>query len=609
MCGLVGATANRDIIPFLVDGLRSLEYRGYDSAGVATLNGQGLKKERSVGKVEELAKQLASTGMSGTMGIGHTRWATHGRPEENNAHPHVSTELVAVVHNGIIENYETLRRDLQNLGYDFDSQTDTEVIAHRIHQHLQSEDSLLTAIQKTLPELEGSFAIAAISNNEPGRIIAARRGSPLVVGIGTDENFIASDVSALLSETQDFIYLEEGDIADISSHAVTVYNQYGRIAERPIQKSTMTKSAVEKGDYPHFMLKEIYEQSTALRQTLSPYLDNDTLQESRLGDDASHILDGIEQVHICACGTSYHAGVVGSYLLEKLGKRPCRAEHASEFRYRSPVVTPNTLFVVLSQSGETADTLAALRYAKEAGYAATLSICNVASSSLVRETDLTFITQAGPEIGVASTKAFTTQLMAMNILAILLARRSGIDSAEELSLVQSLKQASFAIESALELNSEIKDFAKQLVDVNHCLFLGRGNMYPIAMEGALKLKEISYIHAEAYPGGELKHGPLALIDDDMPIVAVAPNNDLLPKMKANLQEVEARGGKLLIFADKKSDFQPSPNSRILTMPSVDDFLAPILYTVPLQLLSYHVAVFRGTNVDQPRNLAKSVTVE
>lgn len=609
MCGLVGAIARRDVIPFLVDGLRSLEYRGYDSAGVATLNDKGLYKQRAVGKVEALAQQLAATGMSGTMGIGHTRWATHGRPEENNAHPHVSTEMVAVVHNGIIENYEEMRRELQTLGYEFESQTDTEVIAHRIHHHLQSQHSLLAAVTETLKELEGAFAIAAISNEEPGRIVAARRGSPLVVGIGKEENFVASDVTALLSETRDFIFLEEGDVVDMTSEAVTVYNEYGRVAERPIQTSNVKKNAVEKGDYPHFMLKEIYEQSIALRQTLAPAIKDERLDEGYLGTDAEDILDRIERIHICACGTSYHAGVVGSYLLEKLGKIPCRVEHASEYRYRSPVVTDNTLFLVLSQSGETADTLAALRYAKQAGYAATLSICNVDSSSLVRESDLCFLTHAGPEIGVASTKAFTTQLMAMNIITLFMARRRGLDEAEEQRYLQVLKQASAAIEAALNLDGQIRDIAMSLADCSHSLFLGRGNMYPIAMEGALKLKEISYIHAEAYPGGELKHGPLALIDEDMPIVAVAPKDALQPKMKANLQEVQARGGKLLIFADQGSDFESADQSTVLKLPTVDDFIAPILYTVPLQLLAYHVAVIRGTNVDQPRNLAKSVTVE
>ncbi|NKI17048.1 glutamine--fructose-6-phosphate transaminase (isomerizing) [Spongiibacter sp. KMU-166] len=610
MCGLVGAIANRDVIPLLVDGLRNLEYRGYDSAGIATLNGAGLSKQRAVGKVDELAKQLAATGMSGTMGIGHTRWATHGSPLEHNAHPHVSTEMVAVVHNGIIENYQPLREELSKLGYRFDSQTDTEVIAHRIHYHLQREGSLRAAVQATLPELEGAFAIAAISSDEPGRMIAARLGSPLVVGIGDKENFVASDVTALLSETRRFIYLEEGDVADITGDEVKVYNRYNRLAERPIQTSTLEKNAVSKGEYPHYMLKEIFEQSTAIRQTLSPALSNDRLDESCLGDSASTLLDGVKAVQICACGTSYHAGMVGRYLIESLAKIPCGVEHASEFRYRSPVVPANTLFVVLSQSGETADTLAALRYAREAGYHATLAICNVGSSSLVRESDLSFLTQAGPEIGVASTKAFTTQLLALNIVSLFLARRNGLDPQVEADITNtSLKQACFAVDAALALDDKISEVAEQLVDREHSLFLGRGVMYPIALEGALKLKEISYIHAEAYPGGELKHGPLALVDENMPIIAAAPGGKLFAKMQGNLQEVAARGGQLFILTDKPEEFSTSHDCQVLTMPTVDEVLAPLVYTIPLQLLAYHVSVMRGNNVDQPRNLAKSVTVE
>ena len=610
MCGLVGAIANRDVISVLVDGLRNLEYRGYDSAGVASMNGAVLSKQRAVGKVEVLAQQLAASGMSGTMGIGHTRWATHGSPVEHNAHPHVSTELVAVVHNGIIENYQALRSELIELGYVFESQTDTEVIAHRIHFHLMQHGSLLAAVQATLPELEGAFAIAAISSDEPTRMVAARLGSPLVVGIGDKENFVASDVTALLSETRQFIYLEEGDVADISSDSVTVYNRYNRQAERPIQTSTMEKNAASKGDYPHYMLKEIHEQSTALRQTLSMALNGERLDENCFGDNAASVLAGIEAVQICACGTSYHAGMVGRHLIETVAKRACWVEHASEFRYRDPVVPAKTLFVVLSQSGETADTLAALRYARNAGYAASLAICNVAGSSLVRESDLHFLTQAGPEIGVASTKAFTTQLMALNVLALLLARRNGMDAITEAAITKhSLKKACFAVEAVLSLDEQIRDVAKQLVDKHHALFLGRGVMYPIALEGALKLKEISYIHAEAYPGGELKHGPLALVDEDMPVIAAAPGNKLFTKMQSNLQEVAARGGQLFVFTDKPDSFTVSERCQIITMPSVDDILAPLVYTIPMQLLAYHVALIRGNNVDQPRNLAKSVTVE
>lgn len=610
MCGLVGAIANRDVIPVLVDGLRNLEYRGYDSAGVATLNGDVLNKQRAVGKVEILAAQLAASGMSGSMGIGHTRWATHGSPVEHNAHPHVSTEMVAVVHNGIIENYQALRTELSNLGYAFESQTDTEVIAHRIHFHLMQKGSLLAAVQATVPELEGAFAIAAISSEEPSRMIAARLGSPLVVGIGDKENFVASDVTALLSETRQFIYLEEGDVADIRSDSVTVYNRYNRRAERPIQTSTLEKHAASKGDYPHYMLKEIHEQSTALRQTLSTALFEESLNERCFGDNAASLLAGIEAVQICACGTSYHAGLVGRHIIETVAKRSCWVEHASEFRYRDPVVPANTVFVVLSQSGETADTLAALRYARTAGYAASLAICNVASSSLVRESDLHFLTQAGPEIGVASTKAFTTQLLALNILALLLARRNGMDAITEAAITaHSLKKACFAVESVLSLDEQIRDVATQIVDKHHALFLGRGAMYPIALEGALKLKEISYIHAEAYPGGELKHGPLALVDHEMPVIAAAPGNKLFAKIQANLQEVEARGGQLFVFTDKPDSFTANDRCQVITMPSVDEILAPLVYTIPLQLLAYHVAVIRGNNVDQPRNLAKSVTVE
>lgn len=610
MCGLVGAIGNRDVIPVLVDGLRNLEYRGYDSAGIATLNGKGLTKQRAVGKVDELAKQLATSGMSGTMGIGHTRWATHGSPHEHNAHPHVSTEMVAVVHNGIIENYQALRNELAQLGYVFDSQTDTEVIAHRIHFHLQQLGSLLAAVQATLAELEGAFAIAAISSDEPGRMVAARLGSPLVVGIGDSENFVASDVTALLSETRRFIYLEEGDVADITGDGVTVYNRYQRVAERPVKTSTLEKNAVSKGDYPHYMLKEIFEQSNAIRQTLSPALIDDRLDESCLGESASTLLDGVKAVQICACGTSYHAGMVGRHLIESLAKLPCWVEHASEFRYRNPVVPASTLFVVLSQSGETADTLAALRYAKEAGYHSTLAICNVASSSLVRESELRFLTQAGPEIGVASTKAFTTQLLALNILSLFLARRNSLTPEDEAEITNTaLKKACFAVDVALALEDNIKAIAKQIVDREHTLFLGRGAMYPIALEGALKLKEISYIHAEAYPGGELKHGPLALVDRNMPIIAAAPGNSLFAKMQGNLQEVAARGGQLFILTDRPEEFSESEDCRVLTMPTVDEVLAPLVYTIPLQLLAYHVSVIRGNNVDQPRNLAKSVTVE
>tara|TARA_R110000822_G_scaffold77425_13_gene185949 strand:+ start:15873 stop:17690 length:1818 start_codon:yes stop_codon:yes gene_type:complete len=605
----MAAIAQRDIVPLLIDGLRSLEYRGYDSAGVATLGCDGLIKERTVGKVEALASRLAATGMSGTMGIGHTRWATHGRPDELNAHPHVSTGMVAVVHNGIIENHESLKATLIEHGYVFESETDTEVIAHRIHFHLQHSSSLLRAVRTTCAELQGAFSIAAMSTGDPEKIVVARSGSPLVIGIGKDENFVASDANALLAVTRQLIYLEEGDVAEITSSAVAVTDSSGQYVTRQAQRSEYSRHDVGKGRYPHYMLKEIFEQSRAVSDALAPALGEEHILGTAFGDSAEALLADIENVQIIACGTSYHAGLIGSYLIEGMAKLPCRVEQASEYRYRDPIVPAKTLCIALSQSGETADTLAAVRFARSKGYAAALSICNVADSSLTRESELSFMTRAGPEIGVASTKSFTTQLAALKCLAIVLARRKMSDPRDEAGLVAALHTLTKAIDEVLQLDDTIRDHSQHLAQFDHALFLGRGAMYPVAMEGALKLKEISYIHAEAYPAGELKHGPLALVDPQMPVIALVPNDSVLGKMRSNLEEVRARDGRLTIFADPNCGLKSDDHCTVITLPKVDSLIAPLIYSIPLQLLAYHVAVARGTNVDQPRNLAKSVTVE
>ncbi|MFM8585976.1 MAG: glutamine--fructose-6-phosphate transaminase (isomerizing) [Gammaproteobacteria bacterium] len=611
MCGIVGAIAQRDIVPVLVEGLRRLEYRGYDSAGVAVLNGSGeLKRVRTVGKVQILQDAIDASPTHGPIGIAHTRWATHGVPSERNAHPHISDDGLAIVHNGIIENHEALRAELSAAGYAFTSDTDTEVIAHRIHHHLKKGGTLLEAVGRTVTELEGAYALAVVSESDPERIILAREGCPVVIGLGKNENFVASDIAALLPQTRTFVFLEEGDLAEVTRTSVRITDRNGKPVERKIHESELSADAADKGQYAHFMLKEIHEQPRAVADTLQERVANGRLLEAAFGPAATEVFGKTEAVHIVACGTSYHAGFVARYLIEQLANIPCSVEIASEFRYRSPVVPRNTLFVTISQSGETADTLAALRLAKQAGYLSSLAICNVPESSLVRESELVMLTRAGPEIGVASTKAFTTQIAALGLLVVALAKSHGATAEQERTLVTRLVELPGMIEKTLALDPIIQDLAKRFVDKHHALFLGRGTMYPIAMEGSLKLKEISYIHAEAYAAGELKHGPLALVDDDMPVIAVAPNTDLLEKLKSNLMEVKARGGELIVFADPESGMKSSEGVTVITMPKHVSYIqAPVVYTVPLQMLSYHVATARGTDVDKPRNLAKSVTVE
>ncbi|HPF25251.1 MAG TPA: glutamine--fructose-6-phosphate transaminase (isomerizing) [Steroidobacteraceae bacterium] len=611
MCGIVGAIAERNVVPILIEGLRRLEYRGYDSAGIAVLNGtEQLKRLRAVGKVKMLEDALDASPTHGGVGIAHTRWATHGVPSERNAHPHMSLDGLAIVHNGIIENHDELRDDLKRAGYSFTSETDTEVIAHRVHHHLATQKDLFKAVRATVAELEGAYALAVISENDPERIILAREGCPVVIGLGVEENFVASDVAALLPVTRRFMFLEEGDVAEIRRTSIKVIDRNGDTIEREVRESELSADAAEKGQYRHFMLKEIHEQPLAVANTLQERVANGRLLEAAFGPAATAIFKRTEHVHIVACGTSYHSGMVARYFIEQICKLPCTVEIASEYRYRNPVVPKNSLFVTISQSGETADTLAALRLAKQGGYLSSLAICNVPESSLVRESELVMLTRAGPEIGVASTKAFTTQLTALSMLVIALAKHHTADAERERGLVQRLIEIPGLIEKTLTLDPVIHELATRFADKHHTLFLGRGAMHPIAMEGALKLKEISYIHAEAYPAGELKHGPLALVDADMPVITVAPNNDLLEKLKSNLMEVRARGGELIVFADPESGFAPSEGVTVIEMPKhVSYFQAPIVYTVPLQLLSYHVAILKGTDVDQPRNLAKSVTVE
>ncbi len=567
MCGIVGAVANRDVVPDLIEGLRRLEYRGYDSAGVVVRNGDGtLKRRRTVGKVRMLQDALDTEPVHGDLGIAHTRWATHGVPSERNAHPHISRDGIAIVHNGIIENHEELRTDLQRLGYEFSSETDTEVIAHRIHHHLQATDDLFKAVRATVAELEGAYALAVIAQSDPDRIIVARQGCPVVIGLGADENYVASDVAALLPMTRRFVFLEEGDVGEIRREGVRLVDGHGSTVQRPVRESELSADAAEKGQYPHYMLKEIFEQPRAVAQTLDERVTSTRLLEAAFGPAASAVFARTEAVRIVACGTSYHAGMVAKYFIEQICRLPCWVEIASEYRYRNPVVPKNTLFVSVSQSGETADTLAALRMAKEGGYLSQLAICNVPESSLVRESELVLLTRAGPEIGVASTKAFTTQLAALDMLVVALAKYHSADAERERGLVQRLLGVPSLIESALALDGQIRELAARFADKQHALFLGRGPMYPVAMEGALKLKEISYIHAEAYPAGELKHGPLALVDRDMPVIAVAPNNDLLEKLKSNLQEVRARGGELYVFADPESGIEPSEGVTVIQMP-------------------------------------------
>ncbi len=609
MCGLVAAIAKHDVVPSLLEGLRRLEYRGYDSAGVAAINGVGLKSARSLGNVDALSSRLGEQRLSGNIGIGHTRWATHGEPSEINAHPHLSNDEIAVVHNGIIENHDALRKELSDAGYTFESQTDTEVVAHLIHSYSRTETSLQKAVLKATRRLEGTYALAVICAQNDQELVAARRGSPLLVGIAEGEAYIASDVTALLPITRHYIALEDGDVAEVGAQSVNILDETGAVVVRELSQSNQSRIDTTKGVYDHFMQKEIFEQDTVLERTLLPALKNGVVNEDALGDDAAKLLQDIEHVHIVACGTSYHAGMVASYTLESLCGVSCKVELASEYRYRRVVVKPNTLFVTLSQSGETADTLAALRFAKRQPYQATLAICNVPESSLVRESQLVFLTQAGPEIGVASTKAFTTQLMNMSLLAVLLARYQGLGHQRELALIDVLRRAPEQVRRVYSLDAQIAELAEQIAERNYALFLGRGQMYPIAMEGALKLKEITYMSAEAYAAGELKHGPLALVDRQVPVVALAPYNPLLAKMNSNLAEVRARGGQLIVVADEGVGYKGSGSERVLTVPKSGGLIAPIVYTLPLQLLAYHAALYRGTNVDQPRNLAKSVTVE
>jgi len=609
MCGIVGAAAQRNVTGILIEGLKRLEYRGYDSAGMAVVDTTGnLAVHKANGKVVGLEdKQLASP-IVGSLGIAHTRWATHGAPSEANAHPHCS-DHIAVVHNGIIENHKELREQLQAQGYVFASQTDTEVVAHLIHSLYVKAASLNVAVRQALEFFDGAYALGVISTREEGNLIAARSGSPLVIGVGIEENFIASDQLALRQVTDRFIYLEEGDLAEVSTHSVLIEDTHGQIVQRPVTKITEAAESADKGKYRHYMLKEIDEQQQVLRNTLQGRVNQTHVLEEAFGVNASSIFDRVERVQIIACGTSYHAGLIARYWLEDWAGIPCAIEVASEFRYRKTVTSKNTLFVTISQSGETADTLAALRDSKDTGYLASLVICNVANSSLVRESDLSLMTMAGPEIGVASTKAFTTQLVALQMLAIVLGRRHGLTDTRETELVSALQQLPDLCGKVLGLAERIESVSEDFAEKNHALFLGRGVEYPVAMEGALKLKEISYIHAEAYPAGELKHGPLALVDSDMPVVAVAPNDDLLEKLKSNLEEVQARGGKLYVFADETSGFVADENTVVVNLPHVPESIAPIVYTLPLQLLSYYVALLKGTDVDQPRNLAKSVTVE
>lgn len=637
MCGIVCGVAERNVVPILLEGLKRLEYRGYDSSGIALLDQcdsdrcYSIQRVRSLGKIASLESCITAkkNEFSGNIGIAHTRWATHGIPAENNAHPHVCNNQVAVVHNGIIENYQELKSVQIDKGYRFTSETDTEVVAHAVHQYLENSSSLLQAVQSAVKLFKGAYALGVVAPQYPETLIAARKGSPLVIGVGIGEHFIASDVSALLPVTQNFIFLEEGDIAEITRENVKIYNVSGELVERPVKQSQLSASSVELGEHRHYMHKEIFEQPQAVTDTLEGRITQDSVLVSSFGHQAEEIFKSIKQVQIIACGTSYHAGLVAKYWFEDIIGLPCQVEVASEYRYRNPVVLDNTLFVTISQSGETADTLAALQKVKayrkgrtqgeldvvqkrdHLGGIPTLTICNVPESSLTRESDLTFLTHAGPEIGVASTKAFTTQLVALSLLLTAVGKSLGLmDERQEQKIVHGLLKLPGLVKNALEHEERIQEIANCFADKHNALFLGRGTMYPIAMEGALKLKEISYIHAEAYPAGELKHGPLALIDEEIPVVAIAPNDDLLEKLKSNLQEVKARGGQMIVFEDEESDISSEKDFKVVkTTTNVGRITAPITFNVPLQLLSYHVALIKGTDVDQPRNLAKSVTVE
>lgn len=609
MCGIVGAVAQRDVAEILVEGLRRLEYRGYDSAGVAVIHNGELNRTRRVGKVQELSAALETDPLAGGTGIAHTRWATHGEPSERNAHPHLSEGDIAVVHNGIIENHNKLREMLKGLGYNFSSDTDTEVICHLVHHELKTHNTLLGAVQATVKQLEGAYGTVVIDRRDSERMVVARSGSPLVIGFGLGENFVASDQLALLPVTRSFAFLEEGDVAEVTRRSVSIFDLNGNAVEREVKESEITHDAGDKGEYRHYMLKEIYEQPLALTRTIEGRIANKQVLDTAFGDNAAEFLKDIKHVQIIACGTSYHAGMAARYWLEDWAGVSCNVEIASEFRYRKSHLFPNSLLVTISQSGETADTLAAMRLAKEMGYKATLTICNAPGSSLVRESDMAYMMKAGAEIGVASTKAFTVQLAGLLMLTAVIGRHNGMSEQMQAQITQSLQSMPAKVEQALGLDAAIAELAEDFADKHHALFLGRGDQYPIAMEGALKLKEISYIHAEAYASGELKHGPLALIDADMPVIVVAPNNELLEKLKSNVEEVRARGGLMYVFADVDAEFESDDTMKVIPVPHCDIFMAPLIYTIPLQLLSYHVALIKGTDVDQPRNLAKSVTVE
>ena len=609
MCGIVGAVAERDVTPILLEGLRRLEYRGYDSAGIVVVNKTaGFDRLRVQGKVNELAQSAGASSLYGSTGLAHTRWATHGRPSVNNAHPHICKDEIALVHNGIIENHEALRTEQTGGGYTFASETDTEVVVNQIHYHLQGNSDLLSAVKNTMAEIEGTYALGVVHKNQPERLVAARKGSPLVVGVGIGEHFIASDIFALLPVTRQFIILEEGDLAEVFRDRVTIFNQDGKQVKRTLVTSEISPDSSDKAGYRHYMAKEIFNQPLAVADTLEGRIENGAVIESEFGMAATGLLDHVENIHIIACGSSYHAGLIARYWLEAEGIQ-CSVDIASEYRYRNSVIPADTLFLTISQSGETLDVLEALRLAKTKPYLASLAVCNAPESSLTREADMVFLTRAGIEIGVASTKTFTAQLVALFMLTTVLARRRGLDKEKELQWVNQLQRLPGQINHVLELDGRLEKLAEEFINKQHTLFLGRGTMLPVAMEGALKLKEISYIHAEAYAAGELKHGPLALIDDEMPVIAVAPNNSLLGKLNSNLQEVRARGARLYVFSDADIGMEMSSAVKILQLPAVENRVAPIVYTVPLQLLSYHVAVLKGADVDQPRNLAKSVTVE
>lgn len=609
MCGIIGAVAQRNVVPILLEGLRRLEYRGYDSAGLALVS-DGLKRVRSVGRVAFLEQEVAQQKVHGQTGIAHTRWATHGAPTESNAHPHVSHDTLAVVHNGIIENHEELRQKLGKLGYVFDSETDTEVIAHLVHFHYRQSRDLFQAVRDGVAELKGAYAIAVMAEDMPHRLVCARKGSPLLIGLGIEENFVASDTSALLPVTQRFVYLEDGDMADIGLMDYRIFNAQGERVERTHHVSELSADLAELGPYRHYMQKEIHEQPRALADTLAEIPALTELNPGLFGESAAQILAAVQSVRILACGTSFHAGSVARYWIEEFAGIPCTVEVASEYRYRQSAAMPGELVVTVSQSGETADTLAALAHAQASGTVETLAICNVPESALMRQSKLRFLTRAGPEIGVASTKAFTTQLVALFLLMAVLAKLKGrLGKEQEKAWLTELRFLPEQVRQVLALEPEIAHWAESFADKRHALFLGRGRHYPIALEGALKLKEISYIHAEAYPAGELKHGPLALVDKEMPVVTVAPNDDLLEKLKSNLQEVRARGGELFVFADRESRIAEQDGIRVITLPAQAGLLSPVVHTIPLQLLAYHAALQKGTDVDKPRNLAKSVTVE